>query len=220
MMNVVRPKRRQRADAGSQHVAQNSSSFDVDWASKYAPRSIDALAVRKAKIGEVRDFLQSGKNLGIITGPPGCGKSSTLHLLCDEMDIDATEFTPEVQISWQEMMDIRGKDKSIDSLSYVSKLDAFEAFCERAWMPSLTGTKSINTSESPAPTLQKQKLVILDDIPIAVGHDQTARLAKTVFSLISRSRIPIIFILYEVSSNSRDNDGHGRLRHGQIPRVS
>lgn len=41
----------------------------------------------------------------LITGPSGCGKASTVKLLCDELDIDMVEFDLEQGLSITEQFD-------------------------------------------------------------------------------------------------------------------
>ncbi|TMS34921.1 hypothetical protein L596_002418 [Steinernema carpocapsae] len=63
------------------------------------PISIDQLAVMPAKVKEVRGMLQSWKNRGspsvmVLSGPPGCGKSTMMKLLCKEERIAILEYDP------------------------------------------------------------------------------------------------------------------------------
>uniref|UniRef100_A0A7E4VL95 Cell cycle checkpoint protein RAD17 n=1 Tax=Panagrellus redivivus TaxID=6233 RepID=A0A7E4VL95_PANRE len=66
--------------------------------SKLEPREVEDLAVHPQKIQEVRTWLTAKRHLGktnkslLITGPAGCGKSSTVKVLCDELDIEVVEY--------------------------------------------------------------------------------------------------------------------------------
>ena len=55
-----------------------SPNQDVMWIDKYAPKTIDELAINKQK---VRDFMKVAENPGImiLTGPPGSCKNALIN---------------------------------------------------------------------------------------------------------------------------------------------
>ncbi|KAH7727297.1 CRE-HPR-17 protein [Aphelenchoides avenae] len=72
--------------------------LDEDLANKHAPTEESELAVHATKISEVNKWLRAkmaecGSSKGLLlTGPPGCGKSTTVKVLCAELGIEVLEF--------------------------------------------------------------------------------------------------------------------------------
>jgi len=195
-----------------------------DWTQKYAPRSTSAdLQVRKPKVKEVRQWLESGAKLCIISGPAGCGKSITLKLLCQEMGVEILEFVSQIQVAWQDVVWLRSNTGSGSALdvSYSSKLDAYEAFCERAWIPSLVQKTEGQSNSGNRPAEACRKLVILDDLPTVVGTDQMQRLIKATQSLVLRSISPIALVITNLSSKDQSNLdlGISRWSDHSVPKV-
>lgn len=69
-----------------------------NWIEKFAPQTIDDLAVHTKKIDEVRDWTkkwESNKTNGcvlLLTGPAGSGKTATVRLIAKELDFDISEW--------------------------------------------------------------------------------------------------------------------------------
>jgi len=86
-------------DVSSEEEAITVTSAPASWMEKYAPRNADAVAVHKAKLKEVRQWLsfactgRSMKRLLILTGPAGSGKTATLLALRDEVGFEVCEWT-------------------------------------------------------------------------------------------------------------------------------
>ncbi|KAH7650408.1 RAD24 Rf-C activator 1 AAA+ ATpase [Cryptosporidium bovis] len=72
------------------------------WTKEYEPSTAQELVVNKAKILEISGFLTDAFNIGnneankrnilIIYGPNGCGKTTLLRCLCKKMDINVLEW--------------------------------------------------------------------------------------------------------------------------------
>lgn len=194
-----------------------------DWTNKYAPRTSADLQVRKPKVKEVKQWLESGAKLCIISGPSGCGKSITLKLLCEELGVEILEFASQIQVPWQDVIWLRsntGSDAALD-VSYSSKLDAYEAFCDRAWMPSLVQKEQGQSVSGNRPAGDCRKLVILDDLPTVVGTDQMQRLIKATQNLVSRSISPTALVITNLSSKDQSNldMGINRWSDNSVPKV-
>lgn len=117
--------------------------LNVLWADKYAPRDAESLAVHKKKVAEVRTWLvdtkaelQKVKGMGnfglrfaekilVLTGPPGCGKTTTLKVLCDELKMQFVEYFCPLQVM-QRDVDGRVRD-------YQSQMSYFEEFLVRGF---------------------------------------------------------------------------------------
>jgi hypothetical protein len=72
------------------------------WTCKHAPSSEADLVVHKAKVQEVKVWMQgqlarvgpsgAGPRALVATGPCGCGKSATLAVLADELGFEVCEW--------------------------------------------------------------------------------------------------------------------------------
>ncbi len=117
----------------------------------------------------------------------------------------------------------------------MSKLDAFEEFVLRAKMPALALSHSAGnegeTSPSAAPSqqqkLQRQqgrasaaapsqitqqaqqrpKMVIVDDLPLALGPVQGERLASALRDLARTARFPLVVCATETSGKAQQEKG-------------
>eukprot|EP00890_Picochlorum_soloecismus_P002289 jgi/Picsp_1/3060/NSC_01282-R1_cell cycle checkpoint protein rad17 len=194
-----------------------------DWTCKYAPRTSADLQVRKPKVKEVTQFLESAAKLCIISGPAGCGKSITLKLLCQELGVEILEFASQIQVAWQDVVWLRSNTDSgtVLDVSYSSKLDAYEAFCDRAWMPSLVPKAEGQNNSGNRPAEDCRKLVILDDLPTVVGTDQMQRLIKATQILVSRSVSPTVLVITNLSSKDQTNLdlGMNRWSENSVPKA-
>jgi len=145
------------------------------------------LAVKSGYVTKLREaIVKSMKNeirIIIVSGPPGCGKSSTLELICREMDIET--------ISWENKktrQSIFLNDKEENS----SKEGVMKPFID-----FILGEKypSINIRDN------NKKLIVIEDIPYQHGQKQVQEfkdcLIETIYSSIAN---PIIFILTDESN--------------------
>ncbi|KAB1281737.1 Cell cycle checkpoint protein RAD17 [Camelus dromedarius] len=83
---------------------ENSKEYlsdDEPWVDKYKPETQHELAVHKKKIEEVETWLKAevlerqpkqGGSILLITGPPGCGKTTTIKILSKEHGIQVQEW--------------------------------------------------------------------------------------------------------------------------------
>ncbi|KAF9561541.1 Cell cycle checkpoint protein rad17 [Mortierella alpina] len=118
------------------------------WTERYAPADIDEVAVHKAKIGNVREWLEtytspksiqqgsSGGAILVLTGPAGSGKTTVLRKLAQEMDLQIIEWINSVnENSVIQRPTVPGQDKwrpgSIDD-EYIPVMNAFQEFFSRA----------------------------------------------------------------------------------------
>ena len=71
------------------------------WVDKYRPMNIDDIIGNTAEIALIRKWLnvfktkkayKGFKNCVLISGPPGIGKTSTIHILLKECGYDVIEF--------------------------------------------------------------------------------------------------------------------------------
>ena len=94
---------RPQPDLAAASSAARASVSSALWVDSHEPRSSAELAVHKKKVEEVRHWLEktdASLQLGlpptprmlVVTGPPGCGKSTTLRVLARELGFEVCEW--------------------------------------------------------------------------------------------------------------------------------
>lgn len=162
------------------------------WTDKYAPRGRHDLAVRKNKVEELMSWFNTRTDkLCILSGPAGCGKSAMVKALTAEHGWEAVEYVSKVQTPWAECVRASRIKYRAEHL-YESKLDAYESFCAKAWMPVL-GTHGKG----------RDHLIVLDDVPTVVGSDQMKRMIEATIHLIRRAPKVIVVV---TEASSRDTE--------------
>ena len=174
------------------------------WTDSYAPNRQADLIIRKNKVEEFCQFLESPATVCVLTAPAGSGKSTLIRVCCAERNIEVVEYIAKVQQQRQD-----------DVGFYESKLEAYESFCSRAWMPTLDD-EGASTSHR-----RHKSLVVLDDIPTVVGEDQERRLVNATLGLVARSP-KVVVAVTEISS--KDTAEHyssagGKWENSSIPKV-
>jgi hypothetical protein len=87
------------------------------WVDSHEPATPDELAVHPKKVAEVRTWLEHcaetrarrAAGVGyprplvlVVTGPPGCGKSTAVRVLARALGFDVAEWAPPVPTLWSE----------------------------------------------------------------------------------------------------------------------
>ncbi|BDA49102.1 Cell cycle checkpoint protein RAD17 [Coccomyxa sp. Obi] len=201
------------------------------WLVSHTPLTTADLVMHKKKIQEIGGWLELQKEPGlnckaprllVLSGPPGCGKSTALHVLAKEMGFDLCEWQPPVPTLWNE----HRYHLADGGLQYTSKLDDFETFVAHSKLSSLSLQPSTASSEAsasqaasqqsqnqPVPQQARVKLVVIDDLPHTAGAEQRARLAAALGALAAAARFPVVIIV-TVSSTQGGPDDRGSAWHG------
>lgn len=165
------------------------------WTDTYGPATVEDVLIRKNKVEEMMEWMKAkGDPVCVLSGPAGCGKSTLVRVVADACGREIVEYAGQVQIDRSSLY----KDV------YESKLEAYESFCGRAWMPTFA------TSET---------VVVLDDVPIAVGEGQMERLVRATLRLLSRSRKTLIVCTEVSSKDSSEHQGYTRWEESSIPKA-
>ncbi|KAH0537096.1 hypothetical protein FGG08_006099 [Glutinoglossum americanum] len=139
------------------------------WAEKYAPVSLEELAVHKKKVADVRIWLENvfggrdRKRLLILKGPSGAGKTTTMSLLSKDMGFDILEWRNPVGTEFS-------------SEGFVSMSAQFEEFLGRGGkFGSLDLSSSIGSPRSEtASTPNRKKIILVEEFPNTFTRSSTA----------------------------------------------
>ncbi|KAB0391260.1 hypothetical protein E2I00_000684, partial [Balaenoptera physalus] len=125
---------------------ENSKEYlseNEPWVDKYKPETQHELAVHKKKIEEVETWLKAevlerqpkqGGSILLITGPPGCGKTTTIKILSKEHGIQVQEWINPVLPQFQndDFKEIFNPESSFHVFPYQSQIAVFKEFLLRA----------------------------------------------------------------------------------------
>lgn len=138
----------------------------LPWPEKYAPTSLETLAVNKTKVDQVRGWLEavldgrSHQRLLILKGPAGSGKTATIQCLSKELKYEILE--------WKNPS---GASSGENGLEYSSFSGMFEEFLARAgkWNPldlvSSAGTPIEQPDMYKGETSNDRKVILIEDFP-------------------------------------------------------
>lgn len=226
--------------AGTAHPSGQPAhgSSEELWAVKHAPASEADMVVHKKKIEDVKAWLQPhasgtavrGSKMVVVTGPPGCGKTATIHVLSQAMGFRVVEWQAQAQVSWDDVQYQRPDGvhyQGQDSVQYHSKLALFEDFASRAKVAALplaiasrapqeeelssrAGAAALTNGAVTNPVMPAlpPTLVLIDDLPYTSGIDQRQRLSQTLGDLARCARFPVVLIATEPSGRAQKERGN------------
>ncbi len=129
-----------------------------NWTEKFAPQSIDELAVHAKKIDEIREWIkrwQSDKNTGsvlLLTGPPGSGKTASIRLIAKELSFDISEWIVPLDIDLNRNNNKRDDDDNNNTYKE-NQLDKFSDFLFRS-------SRYVSVFANP-----RKRLLLVEDFP-------------------------------------------------------
>lgn len=161
--------------------------------------SASQLAVHKRKVDETRMWLacalcRSGSCVALLTGPPGCGKSTCVRAVAAEAGVDVVEYCQPAPMLWEEQRRlnegacvVRGRGDVF--IGYNSKAADFERFLEQAVSFPALRLKAAGKGES------KRRMVLIDDLPHAHGIEAERALLSAIDRALSRASAPVAIVL-------------------------
>ncbi|KAK9808429.1 hypothetical protein WJX73_004206 [Symbiochloris irregularis] len=226
------PKASQQPETKPAHIPAARGDHAQLWTEKHAPRTRDELVVHKDKVAAVASWLEQqaapqtsrSSCCLLVTGPAGCGKTSTVEVLAREAGYDITEWHPPLPTLWHEHRYQGGLD-----VPYSSKMDEFDGFVAHAKMGSLhlgpsaaaaagdAGTelahqaeRSMHLDADPAGgqsgSRGHRSLMLVDDLPHAQGPAQRKRLVSALGTLAATAQQPVVIIMGESGTSGSNKD--------------
>ncbi|XP_019583607.2 cell cycle checkpoint protein RAD17 isoform X2 [Rhinolophus sinicus] len=185
-------------------------SENEPWVDKYKPETQHELAVHKKKIEEVETWLKAevlerqpkqGGSILLITGPPGCGKTTTIKILSKEHGIQVQEWVNPILPDFQkdDFKETFNRESSFHVLPYQSQIAVFKEFLLRA-------TKYNKLQMLGDDLRTDKKIILVEDLPNQFYRDSHT-LHEVLRKYVHIGRCPLIFII----SDSLSGDSNQRL---------
>lgn len=190
--------------------SKESLSENEPWVDKYKPETQHELAVHKKKIEEVETWLKAevlerqskqGGSILLITGPPGCGKTTTIKILSKELGIQVQEWINPVLSDFlkDDFKEIFNYESSFHIFPYQSQITVFKEFLLRA-------TKYNKLQMLGDDLRTDKKIILVEDLPNQFYRDSHT-LHEVLRKYVQIGRCPLIFII----SDSLSGDNNQRL---------
>ncbi|KAL5334941.1 Rad17 cell cycle checkpoint protein-domain-containing protein [Aspergillus crustosus] len=186
-----------RPPTPTSHTGSSSSSSlkeELPWAQRYAPLTLGELAVHKRKVRDVELWLDDAltakpqRNLLVLKGPAGSGKTTTVSLLADKLGFEILE--------WK-----HPSTSEFASRNYVSIGAQFDEFLNRAQryggLDLDAGNDSQGTVERRESSYQasQRRIILIEEFPTMSGRN---------FSTLAAFRVSLLRYLSMKPSTSGD----------------
>ncbi|NXN89923.1 RAD17 protein, partial [Bombycilla garrulus] len=191
-------RKRAKPCAAEPGRSRSRSREELPWVERYRPETQNDLAVQKKKIEEVETWLRThvfqrqpkqGGSVLLLTGPPGCGKTATLHILARDLGLQVQEWTNPLSLDFtkEDLRNIFDHDSNFHTFPSQAQAALFQDFLLRANKYNklqMLGESSEND----------KKLILVEDIPNQFYRDPGS-LHEILRSFIRTSRCPLVFII-------------------------
>ncbi|KAJ5689786.1 hypothetical protein N7462_004178 [Penicillium macrosclerotiorum] len=140
----------------------------LPWAQRFAPSTLDEIAVHKKKVSDVQSWLEeafSGRRrerLLVLRGPAGCGKTTTIELLSKSVGFDLIEWrNPSVT--------------EFNAPDYVSVGAQFEEFLGRVDLfGGLDLENDGRTKKTQDPNPNNRRVLLVEEFPTVLTRNSSS----------------------------------------------
>lgn len=184
--------KKKRAFSHVHHVGRTSGD-SLTLIEKYAPQTKDDLAVHKKKVCEVEEWLidslkksdsNEGSSILLLSGPPGVGKTATVHALSKDLNIELKEWTNSTHKNWN-ANDFMG---TVSGFAYESQASVFRNFLLRA------------SKYPPLFSFGAGRIVLVEEFPNTFLKGESAVFHEILRKFHRVGRCPLVFIVSDCTT--------------------
>uniref|UniRef100_A0A914Z4Q6 Cell cycle checkpoint protein RAD17 n=1 Tax=Panagrolaimus superbus TaxID=310955 RepID=A0A914Z4Q6_9BILA len=151
-------------------------------ASIFEPKSVEDLAVNSKRIEDVKEWIRGmmkppdkRSKILLLTGPCGCGKTTTLKLLCNDLGVDFLEFD----------LPQEGEYNDFSEFDYYTESKPLEVFEKYIKSCEFTSTE---------PGASKHRLLCIENLP-NIFYREPAKLKESLLRCASATRCMIVVVM-------------------------
>ncbi|KAL4947433.1 Rad17 cell cycle checkpoint protein-domain-containing protein [Aspergillus filifer] len=166
------------------------AEIELPWAQKYAPRTLEELAVHKRKVQDVEHWLddtlagKSQKSLLVLKGPAGSGKTATVSLLSDKLNFRIVEWKSPSASEYA----------SRDYISLGAQFDGFLSRGREFGSLDLDSHDDMQMLMGSQPYASQRRVILIEEFPTTSGRgvSNLAAFRLSILRYISRRASPSI----------------------------
>ncbi|PNS18530.1 hypothetical protein CAC42_5069 [Sphaceloma murrayae] len=211
--SAVGSQKFRKSSEGTKFKATDKTRDGRPWMERFAPTSLEELAVHNKKVKDVQNLLEeaisprSRPRLVILKGPAGTGKTTTVQLLAQNMGIRIKEWRNPVNVD-------------LGSESFVSTSAQFEDFVLRS--SRYSGLDLVSDTTSPArlpdrpdsPESPGRQILLVEEFPVTLTRSSpilqsfraTLQAHLSTPATLSTPPAPVILIFSETLLSTHSSD--------------